>query len=102
MQKAAHSTKIAEKFSFEDDKVIVKKTFDMSHVLNDVQHAREVTQNSFGSDHKHVGNVEMGQLAVWLKEAGVSWSDTAAVKDIVKRKLMSNEFSALRVWEGTY
>jgi len=102
MQKAAHSTKIAEKFSFEGDKIVVKKTFDMSHVLKDAQHARDVTQNSFGSDYKHVGNVDMGQLGVWLKEAGVSWTDTAAVKEIIKRKLMSNEFSALRVWEGTY
>jgi len=102
MQKAAHSTKIAEKFSFEDDKIVVKKTFDMSHVLKDAQQAREVTQNSFGSDYKHVGNVDMGQLSVWLKEAGVSWSDTAAVKDVIKTRLMSSEFSALRVWEGTY
>jgi nucleoside permease NupC len=44
----------------------------------------------------------MGLLGMWLKEAGVSWDDTAAVKDVLKRKLMSNEFSALRVWEGSY
>jgi nucleoside permease NupC len=44
----------------------------------------------------------MGLLSVWLKEAGVSWTDTQAVKDVLKRKLASNEFSALRVWEGSY
>jgi len=71
-------------------------------MLNDAKHAREVTQNSFGSDYKHVGNVDMGLLGIWLKEAGVSWDDTPAVKEILKRKLMSNEFSALRVWEGSY
>ena len=54
MQKAAHSTKLSEKYSFEDDRLIVKKTFDASHMLNDAKHAREVTQNSFGSDYKHV------------------------------------------------
>jgi hypothetical protein len=102
MQKAVHSTKISEKFSFEDDKLIVKKTFDASHMLNDAKHAREVTQNSFGSDYKHVGNVDLALLGVWLKEAGVSWEDTPAVKDVIKRKMMSNEFSALRVWEGSY
>jgi hypothetical protein len=32
----------------------------------------------------------------------VRWDDTQAVKDVIKRKMMSNEFSALRVWEGTY
>ena len=102
MQKAAHSTKISEKFSFEDDKLLIKKTFDASHMLDDAKHAREVTQNSFGSDYKHVGNVDLGLLGVWLKEAGVSWEDTPAVKDVIKRKLMSNEFQALRVWEGSY
>ena len=102
MQKAAHSTKLSEKYSFEGDNLIVKKTFDASHMLNDAKHAREVTQNSFGSDYKHVGNVDMGLLGIWLKEAGVSWDDTSAVKEILKRKLMSNEFSALRVWEGSY
>ena len=102
MQKAVHSTKLSEKVSFDDDKLIIKKTFDASHMLNDAKHARETTQNSFGSDYKHVGNVDLGLLGVWLKEAGVSWDDTEAVKDVIKRKLMSSEFQALRVWEGSY
>jgi hypothetical protein len=41
-------------------------------------------------------------LATWLKEAGVSWSDTEAAKEVVKRKMMSGEFSKFRVWEGSY
>lgn len=102
MQKAAHSTKVSEKFSFDGDNLIIKKTFDASHMLDDAKHARETTKNSFGSDYKHVGNVDMGLLGVWLKEAGVEWTDTEAIKDVLKRKLMSNEFSALRVWEGSY
>ena len=102
MQKAPHSTKLSEQYKFEGDELIIKKTFDASHMLNDAKHARETTQNSFASDYKHVGNVDMGLLGVWLKEAGVSWEDTQAVKDVLKRKLMSNEFSALRVWEGSY
>jgi len=102
MQKAAHSTKLSEKFFFEDDKLIIKKTFDASHMLNDVKHAREVTENSFGSDHKLIGYVDFGELGNWLKEAGVSWEDTEAMKDVIKRKMMSNEFQALRVWEGSY
>ena len=102
MQKAAHSTKLSKKYFFEDDKLIIKKTFDASHVLNDVKQARELTENSFGSDHKHAGYVDVAQLGIWLKEAGVAWTDTEAVKDVVKRKLMSGEFSALRVWEGSW
>jgi len=102
MQSAPHSTKIAERFTFEDDKIIIKRTHDASHMLKDAQQARELTENSFGSDYKLAGVVDMALLNVWLKEAGVSWSDTEAVKDVLKRKLMSNEFSALRVWDGAY
>ena len=97
------STKVFENITFDgDDNMVIKKSFDASHMLNDAKHARETTDNAFGSDYKHVGNVDLAMLGVWLKEAGVSWEDTQAVKDVIKRKLMSNEFSALRVWEGSY
>jgi hypothetical protein len=97
------STKISENISFDgDDNMVIKRTFDASHMLKDAAQAREVTKNSFGSDYKHVGNVDMALLAVWLKEAGVSWSDTEAAKEVVKRKMMSGEFSKFRVWEGSY
>lgn len=96
------SNKIKETVTFDDDKMIIKSTFDGSKMLKDAQYAREVTENSFGSDYKHVGNVDMALLNVWLKEAGVKWTDTQAVKDVLKRKLMSNEFRNLRVWEGSY
>lgn len=102
MKKAPHSTKISEKYSFEGDNLIIKKTFDASHMLADAQHARDTTQNSFGSDNKYVGNVDLGLLGVWLKAAGVSWDDTEGVKSVIKRSLMSNEFAALRVWKGTW
>mgnify|MGYP005990683011 CR=1 FL=1 len=57
------STKISEKITFDDDKLIIKKTHDASVALKDAAHAREVTDNSFGSDYKHVGNVDMAMLA---------------------------------------
>jgi len=94
--------KIGESYKFEDDNLIIKNTHDANEMLKDVEHARQHSDNSFGSDYKHVGNVDMALLSVWLKEAGVSWSDTGAVKEVLKRKLMSNEFAKLRVWEGTY
>lgn len=102
MLKAPHSTKINERVTFEGDQMVIKNTFDASHMLNDAQHARETTDNGFGSDYKHVGNVDAGLLGLWLKEAGVAWTDTEAVKDVIKRKLMSNEFQDLRVWKGAY
>ena len=96
------STKINETIKIEDDKLIIKKTHDATAALKDAAHAREVTDNGFGSDYKHVGNVDMAMLGLWLKEAGVAWTDTQAVKDVLKKKLMSNEFRDLRVWEGKY
>lgn len=99
---AVNSTKISEQISFDDDKLIIKKTHDASHMLDDAKYAREMSPNSFGSDYKLIGHVDAALVSVWLKEAGVRWDDTQAVKDVIKRKMMSNEFSALRVWEGTY
>lgn len=96
------SNKISEKMYFEGDQILIKKTHDGGQALRDASYAREVTDNSFGSDYKHVGNVDMAMLGIWLKEAGVQWTDTQAVKDVLKKKLTSNEFSGLRVWEGNY
>jgi len=96
------SNKISEKIYREGDQIVIKKTFDADQAKRDAAYAREVTENSFGSDYKHVGNVDMGMLEIWLKQAGVKWNDTEAVKEVIKSKLMSNEFSALRVWDGKY
>ena len=96
------SNKISEQVTFSDDQMIIKQTHDATQMLKDAQYARERTENSFGSDYKHVGNVDMALVNVWLKEAGVSWKDTQAVKDVIKKKLMSNEYSGLRVWEGKW
>jgi len=96
------STKISESIKFDDDKLIIKKTHDATSMLDDARHAREHAPNAFASDYKHVGNVDMALVNIWLKEAGVSWTDTQAVKDVIKRKLMSNEYQALRVWEGSW
>ena len=97
------STKISESITFNaDDQMIIKKTHDASQMLLDAEYARENAPNSFASDYKHVGNVDMALVSIWLKEAGVQWTDTQAVKDVIKKKLMSNEFQKLRVWEGKW
>ena len=96
------SNKIKETVTFDDDKMIIKNTFDGSQMLKDAEYARQHTENSFASDKKYVGNVDMGLVNIWVKEAGVSWTDTPAVQEVIKRKLMSNEFQDLRVWKGTY
>ena len=49
-----------------------------------------------------VGFLDPAMLGVWLKEAGVAWSDTEAAKEVIQRKIISGEFAKFRVWEGTY
>jgi hypothetical protein len=39
----------------------------------------------------------MAFIGVWLKEVDVLWGDTQAAKDVLKEKIISNEFSGLRV-----
>ena len=49
-----------------------------------------------------VGVIPMHIMQEWFKEAGVSWDDREACKEIVKRKMLSGDFDKLRVWEGSY
>ena len=97
-----HNNQVGEKVTVDDDKLIIKRTFSLDETLKDAEYSRQKSMNSFGSDWKHVGEIHPAMLANWLKEAGVSWSDTEAVKEVIKKKLMSGEFSKLRDWEGTY
>jgi len=61
-----------------------------------------LTSNAFGSDYKHVGNVDAALVTNWLKEAGIDWGDMHAVREVIKKKLMSSEFAGLRNWQGTW
>lgn len=94
--------KISEQVFFDDEKIILKHTFDASGMIKDAEHAREQSPNAFGSDYKHIGNLHPALLNNWLQEAGVAWTDTEAMKEVIKRKLMDGEFAKLRNWEGTY
>jgi len=93
--------KISEKIDFEHDHMVIKKKHDVSQALNDVQKAKDAGIGMSG-ENRLVGFLDGAMLAQWLKEAGVSWSDTEAAKEVVKRKMMSGEFAKMRVWEGSY
>ena len=96
------SSKIKETISFDDDKLIIKKTHDANQMFMDAQYARETVEHKFAADKVLVGTIDAALISVWLKEAGVSWHDTEARQNVIKKKLMSNEFSKLRVWEGKF
>ena len=98
----SNSSKINQTIDVQHDTIVVKTTYDATPMLEDVKYAREVAPDKFGSDYKHVGNVSMELVNVWLKEAGVQWHDSKAVQEVIKKKLISGEFSDLRNWEGTW
>lgn len=93
--------KISEKISFEHDHMVIKQRHDVSQALKDARMARDAGIGMSG-ENKLVGLLDPAILGAWLKEAGVSWSDTEAAKEVVKRKMISGEFAKFRVWEGTY
>jgi hypothetical protein len=97
--------KIDEKILYDnvEDKLIVKRTYDDQAELDRVAEIRKDSGiNSFGSDYKFVGSVPTHLIAEWLKEAGVSWDDSHAAGEVIKRKMMSGEFDRLRAWKGKY
>ena len=93
--------KISETVSFEHDNMVIKQRHDVSQAMKDAEMAKAAGIGMSG-ENRLVGFLEGPVLASWLKEAGVSWSDTEAAKEVVKRKMMSGEFSKFRVWEGSY
>lgn len=69
-----------------------------------VDSVRELQKDEvFGTkDLWHVGRIPFILLEIWCHEAGVLMSDTHAVEEILRRKLMDGEFSKLRVKEGSF
>ena len=95
--------KIKEEITINDKgEIQVVNHFDGNKLLKQAENARELSPNEVGSDWKHIGEVTAPMLHIWLKEAGVSWTDPEAIKEVVKRKLMDGEYSRLRNWEGKW
>ena len=47
------------------------------------------------------GEIPLHIVETWAKEAGIKWDDPA-MKDVIKRKLLSGDFDKFRVWKGTF
>lgn len=90
---------ISERLIHDDDKLIHVRTHDFQPVIDRVQVMRDADKAVQG-DNWFLGSVPLAMVTDWLAEAGVSWDDSAAVQDVIKRKLMSGDFARLRVHEG--
>ena len=100
------SNKVKEDIFFEHDadgvdSMIIKNTFSADRALADARLCRDAGKENFG-DSKLVATLPMELITVWLKSAGVSWSDSQAVQDVIKSKLLDSSNSKFRVWEGKY
>ena len=92
--------KLSEKPMWLDDKLIIHATHSAAPALEALRHIKDAGAGL--GDMRHVGRVPGAMVALWLKEAGVKWDDTHAANDVIKRKMLSGDFSAFRNWEGTY
>lgn len=83
------------------DTLTVERVYDNQPVLDSVKQIKDAGLGQTG-DKRLVGRIPLHIMAQWLKEAGISWTDHEAAKEVIKRKILSGDFSKLRVWEGTY
>jgi hypothetical protein len=84
-----------------DSGIIVQKTYDNDVHLEKARMLREAGVGQTG-ESRLVGTIPMHIVAEWMKEAGLSWDDNEAKKDVIKRKMLSGDFDKFRVWKGTY
>ena len=84
-----------------DSGIIVQKTYDNDVHIEKARMLREAGVGQTG-ESRLVGTVPMHIVAEWMKEAGLSWDDNEAKKDVIKRKMLSGDFDKFRVWKGTY
>jgi len=84
-----------------DSGIIVQKTYDNDVHIEKAKMLREAGVGQTG-ESRLVGTIPMHIVAEWMKEAGLSWDDNEAKKDVIKRKMLSGDFDKFRVWKGTY
>jgi hypothetical protein len=95
--------KIGEKVHHEDggQTLVVEKIYDNEPYLDQVKAIKDAGLGQTG-EKRLVGRIPLHILSQWIKEAGLRWDDHDAVREVIKRKMLSGDFDKLRVWEGTY
>lgn len=93
--------KVGEKFiDNHDGTFVVQQKFNNEPYLNRVEKIRELNGGIMG-ESRLAGEIPLHIVETWAKEAGIKWSDPA-MKDVIKRKLLSGDFDKFRVWKGTF
>ena len=93
--------KVGEKFiDNHDGTFVVQRQFNNEPYLDRVEKIRELNGGIMG-ESRLAGEIPLHIVETWAKEAGIKWDDPA-MKDVIKRKLLSGEFDKFRVWRGTF
>lgn len=93
--------KVGEKFiDNHDGTFVVQRQFNNEPYLNRVEKIRELNGGILG-ESRLAGEIPLHIVETWAKEAGIKWDDPA-MKDVIKRKLLSGDFDKFRVWKGTF
>ena len=93
--------KVGEKFiDNHDGTFVVQRQFNNEPYLNRVEKIRELNGGILG-ESRLAGEIPLHIVETWAKEAGIKWGDPA-MKDVIKRKLLSGDFDKFRVWKGTF
>lgn len=91
-----------EKWFADGSKIIRQKTTDPTPALNSAAELRSNDMTTFGKDNWHVARIDAHVLEGWMKEAGISLHDRDAVKELIRKKLLSSENAGFRVHQGTF
>ena len=92
---------IKEKIIPTEKGIEIHKQYDNNVYLDEIRQIRDQGVGMTG-ENRLVGRLPVHLVAQWMKEAGLSWSDTEAKKDLIHKKMLSGEFDAFRVWKGKY
>lgn len=92
--------KLSEKNVLQDGKLIRQRTFDATPQIEQAKALRDAGIDGY-SENKLIARIPNWLIHEWLKEAGVSHSDPAA-QDVLRKKLLSGDADAFRVWKGTF
>lgn len=92
---------LSERLDVDGDKLIHTRSHDFQPALDRAADLRAAGATGF-SESWLIGTVPMALVTDWLTEAGVTWDDTEAVNEVLRKKMLSGEFQKLRVHEGSF
>lgn len=85
----------------EGTKFHIEKKWDMAP---NIASAAELRSNGMVGNQEswHVARIDKRMLDKLIKEAGLTWDDTEAVRDMIDKKLRDGTLAKLRVHEGNF